>query len=129
MGLTALAALASPSLPALAQGATATPAALAATQTGTLAGSSGGAYAVYTIASPSATSITLTLTFSPANGSLANGVALEAYQSGAQIGSANDVNGSGTVTLSVAPIGGNPVLIKVGNYLLGVTISYTLTSR
>lgn len=101
---------------------------LRTSQSGSLAGNSGGAYATYQISSPSGSAVNLTLTYNPRMGSLGNGVAIEAYQTGGKIGSATDSLGSGTVTLSITPVTGSAATVKVGNYIGGVTINYTLAS-
>ena len=44
-------------------------------------------------------------------------------QSGSQLASVTDSNGTGTVTATVTPASGSPVLVKVGNYIPGLTIN------
>ncbi len=101
---------------------------LRTSQSGSLAGNPGGAYATYQISSPGGSAVNLTLTYNPLMGSLGNGVSLEAYQTGGKLGSATDSLGSGTVTLSITPVTGSAATVKVGNYIGGVTINYTLAS-
>lgn len=127
-GAAAAAAAFGPAALASAQGQGSAPAELRTSQSGSLAGNSGGAYASYQISSPTGSTVNLTLTYSPLMGSLGNGVAIEAYQTGGKLGSATDSLGSGTVTLSITPVTGSPAIVKVGNYLAGITINYTLTS-
>ncbi|HEV7214033.1 MAG TPA: DUF4331 domain-containing protein [Chloroflexota bacterium] len=92
-----------------------------------LAGNSGGAFAAYQISGPSGGAVTLTLSYSPVDGTSGAGIDLEVYQNGSKLGSATDAANSGTITLKLTPASGSAVLIKVGNYIPGLTITFTLT--
>lgn len=96
------------------------------TASGSLTGNAGGAFDNYTITKAGASPITLTLTYaphSPANGS---GIGLEVYQNGARLNNGTDTGGSGTVSVTVTPSGDGAMLIKVNNYINGLTVNYTL---
>ena len=99
---------------------------LGKSSSGSLTGNPGGAFAAYQISSPGGTSITLTLSYSPHDVTKGPAVGVEVYQNGSKLGSTADSNGTGTVTQKVTPAGGGAVLVKVVNYLDGLTISYTL---
>lgn len=121
-----------PSAPGASAGPTTS--ALQKTQSGNLAGNTGGAYAYYTVASPTGSPITLTLTVSPFDAGQAHAVGLNVYQNGALIGSAKeqatgygDPTNSSSPSLSVTPSAtGGPVTIQVFNYSTDA-ISYTLS--
>lgn len=99
---------------------------LGASQAGTLAGNAGGAYATFTISSPTGKAVNLKLTFSPADANLAPSISLEVYQNG-KLASAQGSGNTGSIALTVTPsASGGPVQVKVGNYATS-TISYTLT--
>ncbi|MGI8912191.1 MAG: ferritin-like domain-containing protein [Chloroflexota bacterium] len=103
------------------------PAELMSPASGSLAGVSSGAYDMYQISNPTGSKVTLTLKYTPFNAAFGKGVGLEAYQNGSKLGSAVDSSGSGLVTISFTPASSGATLIKVGNYLDGMTITYTLT--
>jgi len=135
VGSAAVAALAAET-PAFAQGTSASqPAELQTTQSGTLAGSTGGAYAFYQISNPNGSSLTLTLSYAPADPALTHQIGFNVYQSGSSLvgvhgkstglgDSANNTFPSATITPSVS---GGPVLVQVYNYSAG-TITFTLTT-
>lgn len=103
---------------------------LVAPASGTLKGNGAGSYAYYTIDSGgSGVAQSVNLTFSPSSTSVASGVYVVAYQDGSQIGSARGTDASqpGNLTAWYVPNAIGPVLIQVGNYTPGTTISYTIS--
>jgi len=102
---------------------------LTATQAGALTGNSGGVYATYQISNPLGSALTLTLTYGPPKGGNGKGIDIEVYQAGAKIGGAIDTSDKGVLSLSLTPAKGSSVLIKVGNYIPGYTVDYTLTQE
>ncbi|MCL4544924.1 MAG: hypothetical protein M1118_10080 [Chloroflexi bacterium] len=102
--------------------------------TGSLTGTSGGAFAQYVIASPAASSTTYTLSYAPYTPGTAHQIGLQVWQNGAELakgaGTATgfkDKTTSSTVALTVTPVAGSPVTLAVFNYS-NTTISYTLST-
>jgi len=103
---------------------------LVAPVNGTLKGNGAGSYAYYTIDSGgSGVAQAVNLSFSPSSTSVASGVYVVAYQDGSQIGSARGTDASqpGNLTAWYIPNAIGPVLIQIGNYTPGTTISYTIS--
>lgn len=101
---------------------------LGASSTGSLTGSTGGAYASYQISNPSGSAVKLALTYSPVTAPLGKQIGIEVYQGGAKLTGATDANSAGSVSATVTPSSsGGAVLVKVANYVQGDTITYTLT--
>lgn len=108
--------------------------ALQRTQSGNLAGNTGGAYAYDTVSSPTGSPITLNLTVSPFDAGQAHAVGLNVSQNGALIGSAKeqatgygDPTNSNSPSLSVTPSAtGGTVTIQVFNDSTDA-VSYTLS--
>ena len=97
---------------------------------GTLPGNAAGSYAYYIIQSGgSGVAQSVNLTFSPSSASVASGVYVVAYQDGSQIGTAHGTDASppGNLTAWYVPHTIGPVLIQVGNYTPGTTISYMIS--
>ena len=101
---------------------------------GSLAGSVGGSYADYEIASPGSAKLTLTLSYSPFDATTAHRIGIAVFQKGKKLahvtGTATGLHqhsDSSTPTLTFTPKAGNgPVLVRVFNFSTD-TISYTLT--
>lgn len=118
-------AAAAPSAGAAPSGA---PAELGKSATGTLTGSSGGAFASYQISKPSGSPITLTLGFNAPGYNLLAGIGLQVYQNGGSLGSVSgSPNTPAQVQLVITPAATSPVLVKVFNYNNGVAVPYTLS--
>jgi len=104
--------------------------ALQASQRGTLAGSTGGSYAAYIVGSQSGSAMTLTLSYSPFNQSVAPAIGVNVYQNGSLLGAtptASGAGGNGTTSVTVTPSAtGGAVTVQLFNYSPG-TISYSLT--
>lgn len=100
---------------------------LGMSSSGSLTGSTGGAYANYQISNPSGSAVKLTLTYSPVRAPLGQQIAIEAYQNGAKLVGATDSNSAGSVSTTITPSSGSAALVKVANYAQGDTIAYTLT--
>ena len=120
---------------ASAQGTSALPAELQASQAGTLAGNPGGSFAEYQISQPSGAATTLTLSYSPFDVTVAHGVGFNVYQGGSTLASAKGQslplgdpsnNNAPTATFTASASGG-AVLIQVFNYSRA-SVSYSLTS-
>jgi hypothetical protein len=101
--------------------------------TGSLAPNSGGSDARYVIAKPTGNKVTLTLVYSPYVANEAHRVGLSAWQNGKKVYHGNgqatglkDHTNSNTVTTTLTPTAGTPLLIKVFNYS-GAAVTYTLT--
>lgn len=109
------------------------PVALSGPATGTLAGSSGGAFAYYTVDSPGGSASTLTLSYGPFDGGQAHAIGLAVYQNGQKLGSATghatglgDPVNSSAASVAVTPsASGGRLLIQVFNYG-PATIGYAL---
>ena len=108
---------------------------LLASQTGTLSGNPGGSFDVFQISQPTGSSVTVTLTYSPFDVTLAHSVGFNIYQSGKTLAtvkgqslplgdSANNNAPSATFTPNA---NGGVVTVQVFNYG-NKTINYTLTS-
>jgi 6-phosphogluconolactonase len=117
--------------PPLASAASATAPELQASQSGTLAGSVGGTFALYQISSPTSAPVTLTLIYSPFLYTWASGIGFHVYQHGATLASVSGQTGlpaSRTPTATFTPsASGGPVLIQLFNYS-NAPVSYRLTS-
>ncbi len=136
LGVAAAAAALAPAALASAQATSPTSAAeLQPSQSGTLAGNSGGAFHYFQIAHPTGAAVTLTLSYSPFDVTVAHGIGFNVYQNGSQIAAAtgqslplgdstNSSSPSATFTPSASA---GSVLIQVFNYSTE-TINYTLTS-
>ncbi|HEY8745604.1 MAG TPA: hypothetical protein VIU62_21145, partial [Chloroflexota bacterium] len=122
-GSAAVAALAA-GPPTFAQGTSSSqPAELQTTQSGTLAGSTGGAYAFYQISNPTGSSLALTLSYTPADPAVSRQIGFNVYQSGTSLvgvhghstglgDNANNPFPSASISPSAS---GGPVLIQVYN--------------
>jgi hypothetical protein len=95
---------------------------------GSLAGSSAGAYNYFTIPSFSGGTGSVTVTFTPTSMFVANGFYVVFYQNGNQIGSAHalDATTPGTLTASYSSGTSGPVLVQLGNYTPNTTVNYTI---
>ena len=125
-----------PALPTFAQGAGGAAAPeLQRSQTGTLVGNTGGAFAYYQLSRPTGSPLTLTLAFGPFDGTTARAIGFNVYQNGARLGGAagrstglgdsvNDSAPTATVTPSAS---GGPVLVQLFNYSPSA-VNYTLSS-
>lgn len=101
--------------------------------TGSLASNSGGSHARYVIANPTGGKVTLTLVYTPYVAGDAHRVGLSAWQNGKKVfhgsGQATglkDHTNSNTVTTTLTPTAGTPLLVKVFNYS-NAAVDYTLT--
>jgi hypothetical protein len=109
--------------------ATAIPISSSKAETGSLTGSSAGAFEFFTFEYPGDGSVgTITLSISPNDPATANAVGVNLYQGSNQLATMNAVGatpGTNSVTFSSTTMG--PVLAQVYNYNQGETVSFSLT--
>ena len=101
---------------------------LSTTHSGTLTGSTGGAFAYYTFSYPGDGSQgTITLSFSPGDQATANGFGVSLWQAGSLLATTSGLSstlGANSLTFSSTTPG--PILAQVYNYNPGVLVSYQI---
>ena len=95
---------------------------------GTLTGSSGGAFARYRVTYRTAEQVTLYMHYTPSDRIVARGVGFKVYGPSGEVASSTATSPFGTVMASFAPMPGTAYLVQAQNYINGLTISYDFQS-